>query len=117
MREKDVEKVINVLIDRVYPKEMRGPELTKLAKAANLSPETIRQLRRRQSLTAQTLIRLLIATGVKGKDITNLPQNGPSTLSHEHTEWNKLGTSLSVAEAREFVSFIKHVRKHWQMKK
>ena len=95
---------------------MKPPELAKLARSTKLSPETIRQLRRRKSLTAQTLIRLLMAIGVKSKDITNIPQNGESALSNEHTEWNQLGTSLSVAEAREFTSFIKHVRKNWRMK-
>lgn len=116
MNEKDVEKVINSLIDRIYPKGMKTRELKELAKSAKLSPETIRQMRRRKSLTTQTLIRLLMAIGVKSNDITNLPQNGRSGLSNEHTEWNKLGTSLSTAEVKEFTSFIKYVRKHWQMK-
>ena len=95
---------------------MKSKELTKLAKAAKLSPETIRQLRRRKSLTAQTLVRLLLAIGVKAKDITNLPQKQTASLSHAKIEWNKFGSTLTESEIKEFLSFFKHVKKNWRMK-
>ena len=117
MKEIDVEKIINSLIDRIYPKEMKAPELRELAKGASFSAESIRQIRRRKSLEAKTLIRLLLAIGVHPNDLINLPQKGNTKISRVHSEWNRLGTTLTESEVKEFVAFIKHVRKQWRLNK
>lgn len=118
MKEADVEKIIHSLIDRAYPKEMRAPELRKLAAGTGLSPESIRQIRRRRSLEAKNLVKLLLAVGVKANDLMAIPnRHGQrATVSNAHNEWNMLGTTLSEDEAREFITFIKCVRKQWHLK-
>jgi hypothetical protein len=92
---------------------MRPKERTKLALEAGISGETLRHILKRQSLHADTLIRLLLARGVSVKTITNLPQTDLSKLSEAEVEWLEFGRELTAAEKVEFVALIKYVRAMW----
>ena len=88
-----------------------------MAKAAGISIETLRTTLKRQTMNADTLIRLLLARGVSAQTIENLPQTELDQLSQGEVEWLELGRELNEAEKREFASLVRFLLIKWQLKK
>ena len=99
------------LIDILAPDEMPRNEVSKLVKATRLGESTIRTARRRERISGDTLMRLLLAHGVDPKDIINLPRKKPSRVCPTLTQWNRLGLRLSKEEREAYTSMIDWSRK------
>ena len=108
--DKNVKKVLNDWADKVVPEGMPTPEIKKLAKKAGLNWETLRGVRRRKAYTAETIIRVLLASGVELKSLLNLPVNPKSTLLPKEKEWIQYGRTLAEKERTEFIELLKHVK-------
>ncbi|MGZ3745076.1 MAG: hypothetical protein ACXVBQ_14535 [Pseudobdellovibrionaceae bacterium] len=100
----------------IVPKGMTAKERTSLANSAGISVETLRTTVKRQSLNADTLIRLLIARGVSAQTIENLPQTELVHLSQGEIEWMELGRELSEGEKKEFSGLVRFLLIKWQLK-
>lgn len=109
--DKNVEKVLNNWADRVTPEGMPTPEIRKFAEKAGLNWETLRNVRRRKSYKADTIIRALLASGVEMKSLLNLPVDPKSSLLPKEKEWIQYGRTLAEKEKVEFIELLKHVKK------
>ena len=72
--------------------------------------------RLRQSISADTLIKLLLAQGVSPDILLNLPRTRPSKISETLTLWNKIGLNLSSKEREKLGKFIKVLMTEWKLK-
>lgn len=109
--DKNVEIILTDWADKVVPDGMTAPEIRKFAEKAGLNWETLRNLRRRKSYKADTIIRGLLASGVELKSLLNLPVNPKNTLLPNEKEWIQFGRTLSEKERLEFIDLISHVKK------
>ncbi len=114
--QKKVNDTISELIEQLIPERIKKGELTKICKATGLSESTLRMIRSRKSVSADTLIKLLVANGVSFDTITNLPRSKPSKICKSLTMWNKLGLSLNEAEREKIIKFIKTILVDWKLK-
>ena len=89
--EKRVREILTRLIEILAPSGMPKNEVAKLRKATNLGESTIRTARRRERISADTLVRLLLAHGVAEEDILGLPRRHRSPICPTLTDWNRLG--------------------------
>lgn len=101
-----VKSLLRELLQQLAPDEMSKPEVSRLRKAAGLSEGTIRNAKRREGLTADTLLALFLAHGVDPKDILNIPYKKPSKVSPTNTKWYKLGIGLSERKKLYYMDFI-----------
>ena len=108
--DKNVEKILSDWANRVVPEGMSAPEIRKFAEKAGLNWETLRNVRRRKSFKADTIVRALLASGVDPKALLNLPVNPKSSLLPNEKEWIQFGRTLAEKERLEFVDLIKHVK-------
>lgn len=111
--ERDTKLALRRLLNMLVPKGMKGKERAALAQTAGISPETLRHVLTRQSLSADTLLRLLLVRGVSMKALANLPQTNFEKLSEGEAEWLEYGRELGDAEKIEFVALIKYIRARW----
>lgn len=103
---KQVKEILINLIEELAPSEMPRNEVAKLIKATGLGESTIRTAKKRESISADTLMRLLLAHGVDPKDIMSLPRKKPSKICPSITEWNKLGLKLNKKEREAYFDLI-----------
>ena len=108
-----VRKTLMTLLETLSPAEMPRNEVGKLVKATKLGASTIRTARRREKISGDTLMRLLIAHGVDPTDIINLPKKRASKICPTMTEWNKLGLKLNKMERQAYSSMINWNRKNF----
>ena len=113
---KRVKDLIRQLLQQLAPDDMPKPEMKKLREAAGLGEATIRNAKRREGLTADTLLALLLAHGVDPKDILNLPRKKPSKVSPTNTKWYKLGLELSEKEKLSYMELIIWNKKRFKIK-
>ena|SRR5665213_377870 len=109
-------KVINAWIRDFIPRDMPFGEIEKLAKAAQISPGTIRQIRSRESVSADTIVSLMLARGVSEDELTNLAQKGEVKFSKTLSEWNKLGNTLSDKQREHTIKLVHFLISEWKLK-
>ena len=114
--DKLVRKILMSLIHSLAPDNMPRNEVGRLIKATGLGESTIRTAKQRERISADTLMRLLLAHGVDPKDIMNLPRKNPSKICPTLTEWNKLGLKLSKKERESYISMIDWNRKTFKLR-
>ena len=114
--DKLVRKILMDLIHNLAPDNMPRNEVGKLVKATRLGESTIRTAKKRERISADTLMRLLLAHGVDPKDIMNLPKKNPSKVCPTLTEWNKLGLKLNKKEREAYISMIEWNQKVFKLR-
>ncbi len=114
--DKKVREILTLLIDLLAPADMPKSEIAKLRKATGLGESTIRTARRRERISADTLMRLLLAHGVDEKDIIHLPRKRSSKICSSLTEWNRVGLTLTKTERKAYTDFIKWNRQRFRVK-
>ncbi len=106
-----VEKVLHEWADKVVPENMPIPEIKKLAQKSKLNWETLRNVRKRKSYKADTIVRALLASGIDLKSLLNLPINPKLSLLPKEKEWIQYGRTLSEKERAEFIELLQHVKR------
>jgi hypothetical protein len=108
--------IISNWISWLVPKGMKTPDIEALAKSAKISPGTIRQIRNRGSVSADTIVSLMLARGVSKDQLENLSQDGKSSFSKSLTEWNRIGNKLSEEERQKVLQVMKLLLENWKIK-
>jgi hypothetical protein len=108
--------VINAWIKDFLPEDMPFGEINRLAKAANLHPASIRQIRSRERLSAETIVAVMLARGVAVDDLVNIAQRGESSFSKSLSEWNHLGNTLSDKQREHVIKLVKFILGEWKIK-
>lgn len=108
------QKVISSWIHDFIPEDMPFGEVEKLAKAAGISPGTLRQIRKRESVSADTILSILLARGVPEEVLTNLPQSGVAGFSKSLSEWNRLGNTLTDDQRESIVKLVRVLLHDWK---
>ena len=104
-------KMISLLIPEDF-----GITQKALAQQAGVSYETLRSAKKRQNLTTNTLIRLLLARGVPEGAILSLP-NATENKSRGEIDWANLGSELTEEERLQFVKHVRYMKSNWTPKK
>ena len=115
----DAEKVFNGWLDFLLPPEMSPKELDDLAKKAKLSSEALRKLknRNRRGMSTDTFIRLALCRGSTVDSLISsiLKAESKSTLDKTEVDWIKYGANLDKKGRKEFLDFIRYMRKVWKI--
>ena len=114
--QKTVNKILVELIEQLIPKRAAKGELGKICNATSLSQSTLRMARLRESISADTLVKLLLAHGVSPETLTNLPCSKPSKICKSLTYWKKVGLNLNEKEREKLGKFIKNLKTEWKLK-
>jgi hypothetical protein len=109
-------KVLNSWIRDFIPEDMPFGEVEKLAKAAQISPGTLRQIRKRESVSADTILSILLARGVPEEALMNLPQSEAAAFSRSLSEWNRLGNTLSDGQRENIIKLVKVLLGDWKLR-
>lgn len=109
-------KVLNAWIRDYIPEDMPFGEVEKLAKAAEISPGTLRQIRKRESVSADTILAILLARGVSEEALINLPQSGAAVFSRSLSDWNRLGNTLSDGQREGIIKLVKVLLGDWRLR-
>ena len=114
--QKIVNKILAELIEQLIPERGKKGEPRKICNATGLSQSTLRMARSRESISADTLVKLLLAHGVLPETLTNLPHSRPSKICKSLTYWNKVGLNLNEKEREKLGKFIKNLKAEWKLK-
>ena len=114
--EKEVKKILMKLIEDLAPDDMPRNEVGKLVKATKLGESTIRTAKKRERISADTLMRLLLAHRVDSQDIINLPRKNSSKVCPSITKWHNLGLKLNKQEREAYISLVDWNRKIFKPK-
>lgn len=109
-------KVINAWISSFIPKDMPYGEIEKLAKAAGISSATLRQIRSRESVNADTIVSIMLARGVSEEDLMNLSQSGEAKFSRSLSDWNQLGNTLSDKQREGIIKLVNVLLGDWRLR-
>ncbi len=116
MLQSKIDKILAELLEQLIPERIRSGEAARFSKATGLAPTTLRVARLRQSINADTLIKLLVAHGVPEDVLTNLPRSRPSKISKSLTKWNKIGLKLSDKERESIGAFVEILITKWKLR-
>lgn len=108
--------VVNAWIKNFIPEDMPFGEIEKLSKAAQISSSTIRQIRSRGSVSAETILSIMIARGVSEDDLANIAQTEDAKFSKSLSEWNQLGNVLSDKQRQQLIKLAKFLLNDWKIK-
>ncbi len=114
--DKRAKQTLSKLLTWLVPSGMTPKERNSLAKTSGISPETLRTTIKRQSMSADTLLRLLFARGVDQQTLENLPQTNFKTLPPSEAAWIDLGRDMSETERKEYAELIRFLRNKWNIK-
>lgn len=109
-------RVLNAWIKEYLPKDMPFGDVQRLAKAAQLSPGTLRQIRNRGSVGAETILSILLAKGVPEEDLMNLKPSGEVKFSKSLAEWHRLGSTLSEKQREQILKLVQFLLADWTLK-
>lgn len=109
-------KVLAAWIKEYLPKDMGFGDVQRLAEEAQISPGTIRQIRNRGSVSAETILSIMIAMGVREEVLINIKSTAEPKFSKSLTEWNRLGASLSEKEREKLIKFANFLLSEWTIK-
>lgn len=113
--DKKAKAALLALFDLVIPEGMTAQERSAVAKQAGINPESLRVMRRRKTVNADTLIRLLLARGVSLQALESLHQTDSKQMLKGELDWQKIGRELSDAERTEFSSLVRMIRAKWRL--
>jgi lambda repressor-like predicted transcriptional regulator len=111
------EAILENMTQFLIPAGMTTKERAALALKAGVSPETLRTALRRQTMNANTLVRLCLARGIAKESIESLRQTELSQLSKSEGSWLQLGHKLSDLERVEFCKLVETIRATWVITK
>ena len=111
--DKKAKNVLENMLSFIIPAKMTVKQRENLAKKSGLSPETIRTTLKRQSLSADTLIRIMLAVGITENEIINLPVSKLGELKQIDTDWISFGRQLTDNEKKEYLVLLKFLRSEW----
>jgi len=111
------DEILKELFAVLVPESMSSKDRKALAREAGISYETLRTTMKRQTLNANTLVRLMLARGISSHSILELPQTELARLSKGEIEWQKIGRKLTETEKNEFASLIEFIRSKWNIAK
>ena len=103
-----VTKLLQTWINLLVPENPK--ERAKIAKKTGLNAETLRKIRNRSSISADTLFRLMLAHNMPKKSIAKFPFTSVSFLNDSLVEWIKFGARLSERERKSFIEISKIVK-------
>lgn len=109
-------RVLNAWIRDYLPKEMSFGDVQKLAKAAQLSPSTLRQIRNRGSVSAETIISIMIAKGVSEDDLINIRPTSDVKYSKSLSDWNRVGSTISEKQREQLLKLVHFLLTEWTLK-
>lgn len=109
-------RVLNSWIKEHIPKDMPFGDMQRLAKAAQLSPTTLRHIRQRGSVSAETILSIMLAKGVPEEDLINIRPTGDAKFSKSLSEWNRIGNSLNERQREQIVKFVQFLLADWTLK-
>ncbi|MBX3034502.1 MAG: hypothetical protein KF865_11310 [Bdellovibrionaceae bacterium] len=109
-------RVLNAWIKDYLPKDMPFGDVQRLAKAAQLSPGTLRQIRNRGSVSAETILSVMLARGVSEDDLINIKPSAEVKFSKSLTEWNRLGSSISEKQREQLLKLVHFLLSDWTLK-
>lgn len=109
-------RVLSAWIKEYLPKDMPFGDIQRLAKSAQLSPSTLRQIRSRGSVSAETILSVMLAMGVKEEDLTNIKPTGEAKFSKSLAEWNRVGSSLSEKQREQVLKLVQFLLSEWKLK-
>jgi len=107
--------VLEKLMAFIVPEGMSVKDRNDLAQRAGISPETLRKNLQRNSLNADTLIRLLLARGVTTETLTTLPQLNLETISKGEQAWLQFGLEITDRERLEFLELLRYIMLRWEL--
>ena len=113
MNQKMVDKILHKLLDQLIQK---NENIAKLSKLTKLSETALRSAKSRKSISADSLIKLLLAHGVSEDLLMNLPRSKPSQVSKTLTEWHKIGLGLNDKKREAIGSFVKILKSDWRLR-
>ena len=97
-------------------KGMSTEDRKELAEKANLSADTIKTVRKRKTLTCETLFRLLRARGVSNEQILSILKSDRKSISRGERIWIKLGLRMSELERLEFTDLVETLLGTWKLR-
>lgn len=113
VKDSDIDKVISAYLEQLVPEAMTPKERKALAKTAGISEDTLRTVRRRNSLSANTLFRLLAAHGIAPEDILKLIKGNPRIMSKPWQDWIKLGSQVPDDQKSDFADIVRFIKAKW----
>ena len=113
MNQKIVDKVLHKLLEQLIQK---NENIAKLSKLTKLSETALRNAKSRKSISADSLIKLLLAHGVPESLLMNLPRSKPSQLSKTLTDWHKIGIGLTDKQREKIGDFVKILKSDWRLR-
>ena len=108
--------VLEDLLQILIPSGMSASEKKELAGKAGLNPNSLRVGIHRKSISADTLIRLMLARGIAAKSLKQLPQTELHKLSKGESDWLELGRQSSEDERVEFTGLIRFLKSRWKLR-
>lgn len=109
-------RVLNAWIKEYLPKDMPFGDVQRLAKAAQLSPGTLRQIRNRGSVGAETILSILLAKGVPEENLIGLKPTGEVKFSQSLADWNRFGATLSEKQREQLLRLVQFLLSDWTLK-
>lgn len=114
--DKRAKQTLSKILNWLIPAGMTTKERNTLAKNSGISPETLRTTLKRQSMSADTLLRLLLARGIDQNNLENLTQTNLKALPKSEADWIELGRILSDVERKEYTELVRFLRDKWTIK-
>lgn len=114
--QREVDSILAKLIAQLIPEENKDKDLDQICKITKLSKSTLRMAHMRKSISADTLIKLLLVNGVSKDLLLNLPRNKPIKFSPSSTLWNKIGLSLGEKERGKLGEIVKTISSEWKLR-
>lgn len=113
------EIVFEEWLNFLLPEEMSSKDIENLAKRAKLSSEALRKLRNRnrRGMSTDTLIRLALCRGATPESLISslFKADKSSKLDQSEIEWIKYGAGLTPKKRKDFLEFIRFIRKTWNI--
>jgi hypothetical protein len=109
-------RVLSAWIKEYLPKDMPFGDIQRLAMSAQLSPSTLRQIRNRGSVSAETILSVMLAMGVREEDLIHIKPTGEAKFSKSLAEWNRIGSSLSEKQREQVLKLVQFLLSEWKLK-
>lgn len=115
--QKKVNDILVQLINQLVPARSSMEQRENICRTTKLSYSTLRMARSRNGMSADTLIKLLLAHGVAPENLVHLPRTQPSKVSKSLTQWNRIGLNLGDRERENVMKLIALITREWKSKK
>lgn len=109
-------RVLSAWIKEYFPKDMGFGDVQRVAQAAQLSTSTIRQIRNRGSVNAETMLSVMLAMGVSEEDLINIKPTVDPKFSKSLAEWNRFGSSISEKQREQILKLAHFLLSEWKLR-